>query len=127
MESDEMIEMMESYIESHPTKKVEVIDGVSVVHTGDYDTWYLDGKPQKIESLEMYDANGNRAYSNCSSLEEAEQMVKRLEAEGKTAIIGRATPVISHDGSVIPNNWEGSVGVYLVSEEKEQSNTPRHR
>ncbi len=108
-------------------KKVEVIDGVSVVHTGDYDTWYLDGKPQKIESLEMYDANGNRAYSNCSSLEEAEQMVKRLEAKGKTAIIGRATPVISHDGSVIPNNWEGSVGVYLVSEEKEQSNTPRHR
>lgn len=124
MESDEM---MESYMESHPTKKVEAIDGVAVVHTGDYDTLYLDGKPQKIESLEMYDANGNRAYSNCSSLKEAEQMVERLEAEGKTAIIGPKAPVISHDGSVIPNNWEGSVGVYLVSPEKEQSNTPRHR
>lgn len=98
----------------------KVVDGVIVVPTGAY---YDNGH----EAFEMYDTNGNRAYSNCSSLEEAEQMVKRLEAEGKTAIIGRATPVISHDGSVIPNNWEGSVGVYLVSEEKEQSNTPRHR
>ncbi len=101
-------------------KPKKVVDGVIVVPTGRY---YTDGD----EAFEMYDTNGNRAYSNCSSLEEAEQMVKRLEAEGKTAIIGRATPVISDDGSVIPNNWEGSVGVYLVSEEKEQSNTPRHR
>ncbi len=76
MKSDEMIEMMESYMKSHPTKKVEVIYGVAVVHTGVY---YSDGD----EALQMYDANGNRAYSNCNSLEEAEQMIERLEAEGK--------------------------------------------
>lgn len=106
----------------------EVIDGVTVVHTGV--TQYLydsDGKALPREILKMYDADGNSFYSNCTSLEEAKQMVERLEAEGRTAVIGPKAPVISHDGSVIPNNWEGSVGVFIVSPEKEQSNTPRHR
>ena len=106
----------------------EVIDGVTVVHTGV--TQYLydsDGKALPREILKMYDADGNSFYSNCTSLEEAEQMVERLEAEGRTPVIGPKAPVINNDGRPVSNNWENCVGVFIVSPEKEQSNTPRHR
>lgn len=48
---------------------------------------------QDYVDFNVYDKNGNRFYSNCESLKEAEKLVKELESEGKKAIIGpKAVP-----------------------------------
>lgn len=106
-------------------KHEEEIDGVRVVHTGM--TQYIydsKGNPLPKEILEMYDSNGNRFYSNCSSLAEAEKLVEKLKAEGKDAVIGPKAPWRHHkDGKPIKNQSENDVGVYIVKaiEEKEES------
>lgn len=115
----------------------EEIDGVIVVHTGmmikvpkSYRIKYSwkgggqdDLEYEKQEVLKMYDSNGNPFYSNCSSLKEAEQLVKKLKAEGKNAVIGPKAPTRGPNGKPIPNPNEGWVGVYIVKaiEEKEES------
>ena len=104
--------------------KVEEIDGVIVVHTGmkiERGYLYINGKAinQGFEEiLEMYDTNGNRFYSNCSSIEEAKELVKKLKREGKNAIIGPKAPWRGPEGQPIKNRDENAVGVYII-EEKE--------
>ena len=100
----------------------EEIDGVRVVHTGI--TQYIydsDGKPLPREILEMYDANGNRFYSNCSSREESEELVAQLKKEGKDAVIGPVAPARDHrTGSPIKNQMKDWVGVYIVKQKEEK-------
>ena len=115
-------------------KHEEEIDGVRVVHTGltqdihkGYLYWpngeYEDLGYEEQEILEMYDSNGNRFYSNCASLEEAQQLVEKLKAEGKDAVIGPKAPWTGKGGQPIKNQSENDVGVYIVKaiEEKEES------
>lgn len=65
----------------------------------------------------MYDANGNQFYSNCSSMEEAEQLVEKLKFEGKTAVIGPKAPAINHqNGTPVKNPMENLVGVFIVDQ-----------
>lgn len=98
-------------------KAKEIIDGVTVVHTGRY----LYVHKEKQEILEMYDSNGNRFYSNCVSLEEAEKLVEELKQEGKNAVIGPKAPWKDKAGQPIKNQSENNVGVYIVKEKEEQS------
>lgn len=116
-------------IDARDFQHEEVIDGVRVVHTGlidyvyeydyDYDKKeYAEAKPKEI--LEMYDVNGNRFYSNCSSLEEAQKLVERLKAEGKNAVIGPKAPWMNKDGQPIKNQSENDVGVYIVKEKEDK-------
>ena len=112
-------------IDARDFQHEEVIDGVRVVHTGlidyvyEYDKKeYAEAKPKEI--LEMYDVNGNRFYSNCSSLEEAQKLVERLKAEGKNAVIGPKAPWMNKDGQPIKNQSENDVGVYIVKEKEDK-------
>ena len=89
----------------------EEIDGVRVIHTGlirnvhrGYKLSLKGGEYKDLgyeqqECIEMYDFNGNRFYSNCSSKEEAEKLVAKLKKEGKDA-----------------------VGVYIVKQKEEKEN-----
>ncbi len=89
----------------------EKIDGVRVIHTGlimnvhrGYKASLIGGEYKDLgyeqqECIEMYDFNGNRFYSNCSSKEEAEKLVAKLKKEGKDA-----------------------VGVYIVKQKEEKEN-----
>ena len=103
-------------------KHEEIIDGVRVVHTGLTQYVYdSDGKALPREVLEMYDADGNWFYSNCSSLEEAQKLVEKLKAEGKEAVIGPKAPIISHySGKPTSNTMKDHVGVYIVKEKEEK-------
>lgn len=112
-------------IDARDFQHEEVIDGVRVVHTGltnyvyEYDVkGHAEAKPKEI--LEMYDVNGNRFYSNCSSLEEAQKLVERLKAEGKNAVIGPKAPWMNKDGQPIKNQSENAVGVYIVKEKEDK-------
>jgi hypothetical protein len=112
----------------------EIIDGVRVVHTGEkvmvnqgykgkFGGGYENLGYAEKERLEMYDSNGNRFYSNCSSLEEAEKLVEKLKKEGKNAIIGPKAPWKGKNGEPIKNQDENAVGVYIVKEiEKQKPN-----
>ena len=112
-------------IDARDFQHEEVIDGVRVVHTGliedvyEYDVnGHAEAKLEEV--LEMYDANGNRFYSNCSSLEEAQKLVERLKAEGKNAVIGPKAPWKGKDGQPIKNQSENAVGVYIVKEKEDK-------
>ena len=112
-------------IDARDFQHEEVIDGVRVVHTGLTKYFYehdvkghAEAKPKEI--LEMYDVNGNRFYSNCSSLEEAQKLVERLKAEGKNAVIGPKAPWRNKDGQPIKNQSENDVGVYIVKEKEDK-------
>ena len=118
-------------IDARDNKREEEIDGGRVVHTrrkrpvhkgyivnkggGHEDLGY-----EQQEVLEMYDANGNRFYSNYSSLEEAEKFVAKLKEEGKDAVIGPKAPWISEGGKPIRNRSKDAVGVYIVKQKEEK-------
>lgn len=73
--------------------RVEVVDGVTIVHTNEYQSVNcFDGKIREIEVLEIYDNNGNRFYSNFDSVEKANEAIERLAKEGITAVIGPKGP-----------------------------------
>ena len=111
-------------IDARDFQHEEVIDGVRVVHTGLTECVFKHDVNRHVvkqkEVLEMYDANGNRFYSNCSSLEEAQKLVERLKAEGKNAVIGPKAPWKSNDGQPIKNQSENNVGVYIVKEKEDK-------
>lgn len=94
----------------------EVINGVKVVHTEN--TEFSPGKYLRSESIEMYDANGNSFYSNCSSREIAQKVIEELEAEGKKAVIGPKAPG-DDNGKLISNQRKNWVGIYIVKEKEE--------
>lgn len=101
----------------------EIIEGVRVVHTGMKEYIYDNGKQLPREIIEMYDANGNRFYSNCPS-QEAEKLVEELKTKGKEAVIGPKAPARSYsDGKLIINPMEDLVGVYIVKTIEEKENT----
>ncbi len=102
-------------------KYTEEIDGVTVVHTGIIgDFAYKDGITSH-EVIEMYDHNGNKFYSNCSSLDQAEKLVECLKIAGKKAVIGPKPPYIEDaDRNLIDNNNSSSVGVYIIKELEEE-------
>ncbi len=110
------------------TKK-EVIDGVTVVHSGV--TQYIFGPNHKTlprKMLEMYDANGNRFYSNFESLEEANKAISKLAEEGVTAVIGPKAPWIDHKtGNPIPNRSENAVGVFVVQVPEKSDDFSSHK
>ena len=121
-------------IDARDFKHEEEIDGVRVVHTGktvpvhkgyiEKDSseggGYEDLGYEQQEVLEMYDANGNRFHSNCSSLEEAEKLVAKLKEEGKDAVIGPKTPWRGEGGKPIRNRSKDDVGVYIVKQKEEK-------
>lgn len=105
-------------------QRIEIVDGVTVVHTGRRHYIHkgifmgINGKKKSlgyelVEILEKYDANGNRLYSNCSSQEEAEKLVEELEKEGKKAIIGPVAP--DYKGRSLKYRCPEWVGVYIVN------------
>ena len=105
----------------------EVIDGVTVVYSGDNVhqkhrpklSWevggYKDLGYEREEFVEMYDSNGNRFYSNYESIEEANKAIAKLAERGITAIVGPKAPWRGKDGKMIPNRYENEVGVFVVS------------
>lgn len=99
-------------------KKVtyEVIDGVTIVYSSG--TLFSFGPNHEIlprKVFEMYDANGNKFYSNFGSIDEANQEIAKLAEEGITAVIGPKAPWIdSITGNPIPNQTENAVGVFIV-------------
>ena len=94
-------------------KPEEEFDGVTVVHTG-----RLDDENQEV--LEMYDANGNRFNSNCSSLKKAEKLVAKLKEEGKDAVIGPEAPWRGEGGKLTRSRSKDVVGVYIVKQKEEK-------
>lgn len=118
-------------IDARDFKHEEEIDGVRVVHTGmtasvhkgyrsKFSGRHEDLGYEEEEILEMYDANGNRFYSNCSSLEEAEKLVAKLKEEGKDAVIGPKAPWRGQGGKIIRNGSKDAVGVYIVKQKEEK-------
>lgn len=95
----------------------EVIDGVTVVYIGG--TLLNSGPGNElvpIKGVEMYDAAGNRFYSNFDSIEKANQVITKLAEEGITAVIGPKAPLRDNKtGNFIPNRSENTVGVFIVS------------
>ena len=78
-------------IDTRNFKHEEEIDGVRVIHTGlimnvhrGYKASLIGGEYKDLgyeqqECIEMYDFNGNRFYSNCSSKEEAEKISDKMQ------------------------------------------------
>ena len=128
MSRDEFFEK----IDARNFKHEEEIDGVKVIHTGliknvhrGYETSLKDGEYKDLgfeeqEVIEMYDFNGNRFYSNCSSKEEAENLVAKLKKEGKDAVIGPKAPWRGKGGKLIKNGAKDAVGVYIVKQKEEK-------
>lgn len=110
-------------------KRKEIIDGVTVVHSGF--TYYIHGPQRKRlprEKLEMYDANGNKFYSNFESIEEASQTIVKLAEEGITAVIGPKAPWLDYKtGNPIPNCSETAVGVFIVSVPEKSEDFSLHK
>lgn len=71
------------------------------------------------EEVEMYDTDGNRLYQARCSLEDAQQLVKKLKQKGIDAVIGPRPPVDIY-GKTIEYEHDNSVGVYIVKEDKEK-------
>lgn len=99
---------------------IEYIDGVTIVHTGEYFYIFDEGGHYTQEILKMYDVYGNRFYSNCSSKKEAEELVQKLREEGENAIMGPKAPWRGRDGQIIKNRDEDAVGVYIVESRDEK-------
>ena len=127
----------------------EVIDGVTVVHSGDNRYGHQGNRPKfswKVggykdlddelkdlddelkESVIMYDSNGNRFYSNYESIEEANKAIAELAERGITAIVGPKAPWRGKDGNMVPNR-ENAVGVFVVSapEKSDDFSSPKTR
>ena len=101
--------MSKNFIKEQKSTYTEVIDGVTVVHTGQQ----RSGR----DVLIMYDAEGNRFYSNFGSIEKAKLAILKLAENGITAIIGPKAPWIdSKTGNPINNPSKNEVGVFIVSE-----------
>lgn len=103
--------------------KKEVIDGVTVIHTGM--TLHYSGfnyEPATEEYVEMYDSNGNRFYSNFESMEEANEKINELAKEGITAVIGPKAPWKNYiTGLPVPNRSKTQIGLYIVpTQEKKE-------
>ena len=128
MSRDEFFEK----IDARNFKHEEEIDGVKVIHTGlirnvhrGYKLSLKGGEYKDLgyeqqECIEMYDFNGNRFYSNCSSKEEAEKLVAKLKKEGKDAVIGPKAPWRGKGGKLIKNGAKDAVGVYIVKQKEEK-------
>ena len=121
----------------------EVIDGVTVVYSGDIQYVHQGNRPKSSwkvggykdldyklkESVEMYDSNGNRFYSNYESIEEANKAIAKLAERGITAIVGPKAPWRGKDGNMVPNRYENEVGVFVVSapEKSDDFSSPKTR
>ena len=128
----------------------EVIDGVTVVHSGDNRYGHQGNRPkfswevggykdlddelrdlddELKESVKMYDSNGNRFYSNYESIEEANKAIAKLAERGITAIVGPKAPWRDKDGNMVPNRYENEVGVFVVSapEKSDDFSSPKTR
>lgn len=106
----------------------EVIEGVTVVYTGNKSYVHQGYEPKfsfegggyedrgyKLgEDIEMYDADGNRFYSNFDSIEKANKAIEKLAESGITAVIGPKAPW-RVNGKVMPNHSENDIGVFIVS------------
>ena len=105
------------YLDLKSHKFYEYVDNVKVIHTGEFlQSKCFDGSIKIEEILDMYDLNGNKFYSNYSSVEEAEVAIKELAKEGITAIIGPRAPWRhSKTGLPMKNLNENNVGLYIVS------------
>lgn len=107
----------------------EVIDGVTIVHSGM--TQFIYGPNHEIlprEMLKMYDANGNKFYSNFKSIEEANQAIAKLAEEGITAVIGPKAPCRDYKtGNPIPNRSENAVGVFIVQVPEKSDDFSSHK
>jgi len=102
----------------------EVIDGVTIVHSGEFT--YDEGLPREV--LEMYDANGNKFYSNFESIEEANQEIAKLAEEDITAVIGPKAPWRDYKtGNPIPNRSENAVGVFIVQVPEKSDDFSSHK
>ena len=106
----------------------EIIDGVTIIHTGwKMPSYGFNGEIVSKEILEMYDAEGNRFYSNYDSIEEATIAVERLAKEGITAVIGPKAPCINYiTGEPIPNQSINAVAVYIVKEAEKNNDYPTY-
>lgn len=105
----------------------EVIDGVTVVHTGMTNSVSVNGHIKSEEIVEMYDSNGNRFYSNFGSIEEANKAIVTLAEEGITAVIGPKAPCTGYNGQQIPNKSENAVGVFIVSVPEKSDDFSSHK
>mgnify|MGYP005980171603 FL=1 len=107
----------------------EVIDGVTIVHSGMTQfTYELNHERLPREKLEMYDANGNKFYSNFESIEEANQEIAKLAEEGITAVIGPKAPWRDYKtGNPIPNRSENAVGVFIVQVPEKSDDFSSHK
>ncbi len=110
-------------------RRTEVIDGVTIVHTGMYSE-RLPMNPnfpsyETEEIVEMYDADGNRFYSNYGAVESAQEAIERLAEEGVTAVIGPKSPLGGTNGKFYSNPNPNVVALYIVQEKKEELGTAR--
>ena len=110
-------------------KSKEVIDGVTVVHTGFIQRVlsHESSGSELEEIVEMYDSNGNRFYSNFGSIEEANKAIVKLAEEGIAAVIGPKAPWRDNDGKMIPNSSENEVGVFIVSVPEKSDDFSSHK
>ena len=108
--------------------RIEVIDGVTIVHSGMTQFTYGLNHERLPEELEMYDANGNKFYSNFESIEEANQEIEKLAEEGITAVIGPKAPWRDYKtGNPIPNRSENAVGVFIVQVPEKSDDFSSHK
>ena len=128
---------MEDY-NLYGNKRIVVINDVTVVYTGkqevvhqEYELQY-DDKPRDLgyaleEIVEMYDANGNKFYSNYESIEEAEKAVLEFAQRGIATVIGPKAPWCGCDGKIFPNPSKTAVGVYFISIPKKSDEISSHK
>lgn len=113
-------------IEFYNEEYSEEIDGVTVVHRGFTYNYVIPGESRPIESVDFYDANGNKFYSNFPEREEAEYEIEQLNKLGYSAVIGPKAPYRDILGRVVPNTMENAVGVYIVKEQQKKKKKEVH-
>ena len=94
---------------------VEVFDGVLVIHRGFTYNHIIPDEDRPIETIEMYDLQGNKFYGNYESISEAQHEVEKMAKKGVELIIGHKAPCRDAQGKAIPNNSRNGVALYEVS------------
>jgi hypothetical protein len=112
---------LNSFIDKNYKSDIRVIiDGVLCVPNGEFLDEFDEDNGCLIKTLPDWDyfdiETGNKFCTNCTSKEQAEEVIQRLKKEDIDAVIGPKGPWIGDNGEPIPNKCLNGVGVYFVGE-----------
>lgn len=118
-------------VDARDFKHKEIFEGITIIHTGmkeNINATNIHGDDMGgREILEMYDADGNKFYANCSTKKEAKELIKKLEETGVQAIIGPKAPWRGDNGELISNKSKKQMGIYIVKEKLQETESQKDK